>query len=105
MSRKVKYKEKKILKASQEVYFMLFSLRDIFDRAAYDEKFDYKEAFSKLLVDENFLNRLARVRGILEEPFYDRSLYPDDGDISFLEQVYEDVILWKVKDKCIQKKN
>jgi len=105
MSKKIKYKEKKILEVNKEVYFMLFSLRDIFDRMAYDEKFDYKMAFSKLIIEEDFLERLAEIRYIIEKPFHDRSLYPDDGDYSFLEQVYQDVALWKVKDKCIQERN
>ena len=105
MSSKVEYKEKKILKADKEVYFMLLSLRDIFDRMAYDKKFDYKTAFSTLIIEEDFLERLADVRHVIEKPFYDRNLYPDDGDYSFLEQVHKDITLWKVKDKCILKKS
>lgn len=96
MPKELIYKEDKILQVAKEVYFMLFSLRDIMDRMAYDENFDYKTAFSKLMLEERYLDKLANVRSIIEEPFYNRKKYPDNGDYSFLEQVYEDILLRKL---------
>ena len=99
---KVCYQEEDMINAMREVYFLLFSFRDIFDKMAYDEKFDYKDAFAKLSIDEKILDRLANIRDILESQFHN---HPKTGDYTFLEKVYEDIKLWKVHEKCIQEKN
>jgi len=90
---KVCYQEKDMIRAMKEVYFLLFSFRDIFDKMQYDENFNYAEAFAKLSIDENILDRLAEIRDVLESQFYN---YPEKGDYTFLEMIYEDIQLWKV---------
>lgn len=106
MSKKICNNESEYFKAMKEVYFLLFSFRDILDKMAYDREFDSAAAFEKFILDEKVLDRLAEIRSLLEEPF-DRnsSMYPSDGDYTFLEQLYRDIKLWKVKCLCIPKGN